>query len=212
MKKKKLFRFLIPILILTCLIPIVYAFMFRKSQDLNNQFKPAQVSCVADENMIVSEIYDSNGDLLYKENRKDSITVQNTSNVDAYLRVTLVFYWEDSKGNVVAKGITPPSIPTAAGWLADTESNRYTYYYQYPVAPGTIVELLAEDSYISMRPVNEIFDGVDYIYYPVLEIIAEAIQSVPVSAVQDSWDVTITPTTVDGVTTYPITSTQAPKK
>ena len=205
MKKKKLFYTLLAILVLAALIPTAYAFMFRKSQTVNNKFDPARVTCEVAETMGTvtkeSKEYDA----------KTSVKVQNTGNVDSYIKVQLIFYWQDSKGVAVYRDAEIPANFIADyindGWIS---GGNHTYYYTLPVAPGqSTPELLKQP--IVMHPVNEPYKNVDYIYTPVLEIIAEAIQSVPVSAVQDSWDVTITPTTVDGVTTYPITSTQAPK-
>ena len=187
MKKKKLFYTLLAILILAALIPTAYAFMFRKSQTVNNKFEPARVSCEVAETMDTV----SQGGKEY--DAKTSVKVQNTGNVDAYIKVQLIFYWQDSKGVAVARDADLPNNFVTNyindGWLS---GGNHTYYYTLPVAPGQSTPELLKQA-IVMHPVNEPYNGVDYIYTPVLEIIAEAIQSVPVvEAVEDSWKVDIT--------------------
>jgi hypothetical protein len=162
--------------------------MFHKSQTISNPFLPARVSCKTHEKFVNFE-------------EKTEITVENTGNIDAYLRVRLVFHWEDSKGNPVARDMDPPKITiNGEDWIS---AGDYTYYYKYPVAPGdTTHNLLAQNAEISI-PVETVPDKdyddnkIVYTYHPVLEILAEAIQSKPDVAVQEAWPAVKVSTVVD---------------
>lgn len=71
---------------------------------------------------------------------KKSITIQNTGNIDAYIRVAVVANAVDEKGNVTVG--TAPTLTPNANW--QLLSDGY-YYYKGTVAPGekNAVELLA---------------------------------------------------------------------
>lgn len=169
MKKRKLVSYvLITFLLVTVTVcGTVIAYMFKKTEYMDNRFTPAQVACE------VEEVFDSG------TNQKTSIKVKNTGNIDAYLRVRLVSYWVDANGNIVAKPSSMPEVKMAVGWIAGSNN---TYYYRMPVEPGNFTqELLA-------APIILAKDG-DYLQ--VVEVFAEAIQSAPSGAVTSAWSVTL---------------------
>ena len=173
MKQKRFASILVALALMAMLIPTAYAYMVHKSQTVANSFVPAYVDCE------IEEAFDG-------EN-KSSIQVKNTSNIDAYIRVRLVFYWVDSKGNVVARNMVPPTVTCDNDWI---KGDAFTYYYKHVVEPGAPTKNLLSAS-ISMNPVVETVTGTQYFYYPVVEVMAEAIQSLPETAVEEAWDVTI---------------------
>lgn len=143
----------------------VFAYMLRQTEYEDNQFTPAEVSCK------VEEAFDGE--------KKSSIKVLNTGNIDAYLRVRLVSYWVDADGNIVAEPSSMPEITPAAGWIKGAND---TYYYQSPVALGEFTgELLSSKIDLLEK------DG----YQQVIEVFAEAMQSKPTNAVTDSWKVSL---------------------
>ena len=144
----------------------VLAYMFRQTEYLDNEFTPANVSC-----SVVEE---------FDGVQKASIRVQNTGNIDAYLRVRLVSYWVDADGNIVAKPSELPEITPASGWIKGANN---TYYYRTPVAPSNLSETLLSAPIILEKDENG--------YLQVVEVFAEAIQSKPLGAVTDSWGVNI---------------------
>lgn len=144
----------------------VLAYMFRQTEYKDNEFVPANVSCE------VVEGFDGT--------RKTSIQVQNTGNIDAYLRVRLVSYWVDADGNIVAKPSSMPAISMAAGWIRGAND---TYYYQTPVGPTKQTDSLLSSPITLEKDENG--------YVQVIEVFAEAIQSKPDNAATDSWGVTI---------------------
>lgn len=173
MKQKKVRWVLLALLLsLLAICGTAVAYMFVRSESKDNQFTPAYVTCK------VHEKTDENVTL------KSSITVENTSNIDAYIRVRLVSYWvqDDGNGNmqIVGEPSVIPSVTPAAGWL---EGQNNTYYYTSPVADGGFTgELLSAPLELTARD-----DGC----LQVIEVFAEAIQSKPVNAVTSSWNVSV---------------------
>lgn len=166
------------------LIPAAVALMLRKSPNFNNSFIPAQVSCAVDETFV--------------GNKKTSVKVDNTSNIPVYIRLRVVTYWQDSKGNVVAR--TSPVNEFGEDWKYDDtnwlyDAKEQTFYCKKPVGVGgeTAELLKLQDAFqgIQLTPKTETYNGVDFVYYPVMEFVAEAIQSQPGKAVTESWKVTL---------------------
>ena len=189
MKNRRLPMLMIALVLLMTLVPLTISYMLRRSPTMVNQFDPANVSCK------VEETFDK------VKREKTSIAVKNTSNIDAYIRLKIITYWEDSKGTVVARASKPINFALGADWIADpNELNMY--YYALPVKPGESTgELLGtvdgkkEKIVLDVvtKDVTDQASGVTitYTYYQVVEIMAEAIQSVPDKAVEDSWKVVV---------------------
>lgn len=172
MKKRRNIRRILPVALLMILILAcgsVYAYMFGRTNSASTTFIPAKVSCEVDET--------------FKENQKSIITVENTSNVDAYLRVRLVTYWIDSNDKVAPKSSPVLTVPyDSTNWIAGSDN---TFYYKVPVAPNGVTESL-----LTAPIVLEEKDG----YRQVVDVFAEAIQSnptYPTSAVTEAWHVTL---------------------
>lgn len=184
MKNTKNFTlFIIACAVVTVLVSLtsVMAYMFKRSEILDNQFVPASVQCA------VTEVFEND--------TKTSVKVQNTGDIEAYIRLRIVTYWQDSKGNAVA--ITAPEIKFDDDWKYDTDNWIYdedekTFYHKTPVAAnGLTSELLAKDfEGIKLEKRTEIFNGEKYTYHPVITFVAEAIQSKPTAAVLQ-WKVTL---------------------
>ena len=178
MNKKRLISLIVVLALVAALIPTVYAYMIHKSQTVANNFIPGKVTCDIEEKMV--------------DSIKTEIKVKNTGNVDAYIRVRLVFRWEDSKGYPVARNMVPETVNCNDGWLKDED--EYTYYYIYRVAPGESTPNLLKVPF-TMDAVKELVGGVNYYYYPVMEVLAEAIQADgkigDKPAVTDAWGVIV---------------------
>ena len=192
MKNKRLLRISAILLVAAVLTTAVNAFMINRSQTFRNKFVPASVKCEIEEQFSEAE------------KTKTSIKVENTGNTDAYIRVRLVFHWEDSKGNVVGKNMDPTvsiddfkgdlgSYFNSSEWVKGEDD--YTYYYKKPVAPGGLTaELLNEKIKMYHYEHTVQIDSkttVTYYYYPVIEVLAEAVQSKPVEAVKEAWSVEV---------------------
>ena len=146
----------------------VLAMMLIRSQKEENSFIPAKISCELTE--------------IFENDVKKSIKVKNTGNVEAYLRICFVTYWVNDKDEIVpepSKDIS--NLPCTGNWKAGSDN---IYYYVEPVAPGEEVEFLDSEKTIV---IEEDEDG----NKQVLEVFAEAIQSLPDTAVMNSWNVTL---------------------
>ena len=186
MKQKNAIRLLILIVGLTVVIASIsvsVAYMLTRSDILTNIFVPAKVSCeVVEEGTGTSQT---------------SVMVKNTGDTDVYVRVRVVTYWKDSKGNPVALtspengfGTTPATWKyNEADWIYDKENQ--TFYYKASVKEGqTTAELLT--SAIPLEVIEEAGEGnVKFTYHQVVEFIAEVIQSSPDDAVKEAWGVTL---------------------
>lgn len=84
--------------------------MYHKTEMITNEFGRAIVACE-----VVESFNTSSG-------VKSSIKVKNTGNIDAYLRVSLVSWWEDVNGNAEAIQSAPSDAVTSA-WKVSVASD-----------------------------------------------------------------------------------------
>lgn len=180
MKRKTLIRIVIVLsVVLVLLCGTVLALMFRQTSLLTNKFETAIVDCVVYEETDAGLAYEGSVTAM----NKSSITVQNTGNIPAYIRVRFVSYWVDSEDHIVGKASKMPVISyDETTWF---EQNGI-YYCRTPIAAGGYTpELLQSGKTIVLRVDTE--TG----YRQVLEVFADAIQSEPHKAVTGSWGVGI---------------------
>lgn len=146
------------------------AWLTANSGPVTNTFTPAQVSCEVDET--------------FQNNVKSAVSIKNTSNIDAYIRAYVVVTWKNADGNVYGKPVKDTdytmTMPNNTKWF---KSGDY-YYYPDAVPSGASTGMLIKECKLIGTPPA---DG----YSLSVEIIAEAIQSQPDSAVQQAWGVTI---------------------
>ena len=152
------------------------AWLTANSGPVTNTFTPAQVSCEVQENF----------DGTYKKN----VNVKNTSDIDAYLRVKLVTYRVNETGQHIGGTATIPRFDLGANWVKYGDF----YYYTLPVAPYETPAANLIDK-IELAGSYDDADGGKQ----VIEVMAEAIQSVPKKAVGEAWGVTIA---LNSVTAY----------
>lgn len=169
-KKSRVLLIALAVIVAISAIGATAAYMFTKSQAVQNDFTPASVTCEVNEEFDGTE--------------KSSITVKNTSNIDAYVRVRLVSYWQDEEGNVVGVKSEMPEVKITSDW---TKGENDTYYCTKPVKPnGVTPELLATPIILTQMDEN------GKTIYQVVEVFAEAIQAdgvtdEGVSAVEYAW-------------------------
>lgn len=170
-KKRLIVVLIIAAMLLLASVGTALAYMFKDTGDIPNEFIPGVVSCEISEE--------------FENDVKSKITVENTGNIDAYIRVKLVTYWVNGCGDVVPKAPAEINFTPGSGWVKSSSSN--TYYYSVPVAPGAKVESLLGSS-ITLKEE----DG----YLQVVDVFAEAIQANPATAVSNSWHVTVSGSTI----------------
>lgn len=157
------------VLLLSATVTGTLMYIVSKTTAVTNTFEPATVTCEVQEN--------------FDGTVKKDVTVKNTSNIDAYLRVKLVTYRVNDKGERIGGTAAIPSFTPGEGWF---EKDGF-YYYNKPVAPNKTpaANLIGNDG-ITLVKYTDADGG-----RQVIEVIAEAIQSVPTSVVADNWNVTV---------------------
>lgn len=149
------------------------AWLIDKDSPLVNTFDPSKVTCE------VQEKFD--GKL------KSDVNVKNTGDIDAFIRVKLVTYRTNDAGQHIGGTAALPQFTLGANWV---EYNGY-YYYTLPVAPGDKPATKLTDS----MTLTESYDDADGGHQSI-DVMAEAIQSVPAEAVGQAWGVSIAPGSV----------------
>ncbi|MGN0492013.1 MAG: hypothetical protein ACI4F7_00040 [Acutalibacteraceae bacterium] len=151
-------------------VGITLAFILKKTDTVTNTLNRAVVSCETEEE--------------FNGVSKSGITVKNTGKVSAYLRVTLVSYWADDSGNIVA---IPSSVPALEYDTVNWIKSGDVYYYKSPVKPNESTPNLLTAA-ITLAE-NSTFNGVDV--HQVVEVLSEAVQSDPETAVKEVWNATL---------------------
>ena len=174
MKNKKLIAVLALVLILVA--GFASAYMRKQTQTIENDFRPPNVSCRVNEN--------------FDGTYKSDITITNTGNYKAYVRLRIVSYWLDEKGEIIFRESDPvdiSSILNSDDWVADIPNN--TYYYKKAIDPSVSTNnLLKNGTTIQLKTEGE--------YTQVVDIFAEAILAAlnvdePAKTVVTAWGVTV---------------------
>ena len=159
------------VLVLGCGVMGTLMLLVDKTSEVKNTFSPSAVACK------VTERFDGTV--------KKNVNVTNTSDINAYIRVKFVTYRVNAVGEKIGGTAEIPSFELGDGWF---EKDGF-YYYSKPVAPDGVPEedLIGEDGITLVSSYTDSDGG-----RQVIEVIAEAIQSVPADAVEQAWNGTVT--------------------
>ena len=146
-----------------------------------NEFIPGEVTIQVD------ETFDD------EHTTKQNVSIKNTGNVPAYIRVALVPAWVDDEGNIAAK---PASLKLnddcniawgkdGSGYEADWFIGSDGFYYC-----KTVIEP-DESTPILIKSCTVKGEGHEYDFE--LQVIASAVQSLPTSTVGEVWPVVVGP-------------------
>ena len=142
------------------------AFLIDKTEPVKNSFEYAKVSCEVTEN--------------FTNNKKDNVRVKNTGTTDAYIRATYVVNWVDAQGNIASSDPAGYKYTLTANlnnsW---TKGSDGYFYYTSPIAPGDSTQGSLLTCTVTYPDNPE--------YTLSVEVLAEAIQSVPEDAVKAAW-------------------------
>ena len=158
------------VLLLALAIGGTVAWLSTKSAPITNTFLPSQVACK------VTEDFDSN------TGEKTNVNVENTGDIDAFIRVKLVTYRTNNAGEHIGGTATLPPFRLGKNW----EEYKGYYYYTLPVAAGGRPEANLTDSMTLTKDYQDADGG-----HQAIDVMAEAIQSVPEAAVKDAWGLSI---------------------
>lgn len=164
--KKTGMLFLSLLLVATMMVGGTVAWLSTKSAPITNTFLPTKVTCK------VTERFDG------RTGVKSNVNVENTGDIDAYIRVKLVTYRVNDKEQHIGGTAKIPPFTPGNGWV---KKGDY-YYYTQPVAPGTKPAAALISSIILTGSYTDADGGKQAI-----DVMAEAIQSVPEDAVRAAW-------------------------
>ena len=144
-----------------------------------NEFIPGEVTIQVD------ETFDD------EHTTKQNVSIKNTGNVPAYIRVALVPAWVDDEGNIAAK---PASLKLnddcniawgkdGSGYEADWFIGSDGFYYcKTVIEPGASTPILIKSCTVK---------GEEHEYDFELQVIASAVQSLPTTTVEAVWPVVV---------------------
>jgi len=149
------------------------AYLFVSSSLLSNSFRSVKVTSR------IEETFDTTV--------KSSIKVKNTGDINAWIRVALVPTWENNSGNAVNQPVNEGDINVSINTVSWFKGTDGYYYCRDKIATDkSSPEMLS--AAISVNP-----SSAGYIagYHMNLQVLCEAIQSEPVTAVTSVWPVTV---------------------
>lgn len=165
--KRKALTLLLALALLTIAVTGTIAYLFTNTKSITNVFTTTNVP-----NTPVEK---------FDGETKTSITVQNTGNIAAYVRVKLVTYRVNDDGDHIGGTATIPEFTLGENWFV---KDGY-YYYIKPVEPDKKSDNLLGTT-ITLEQYTDADGGKQ-----VIEVISESIQSVPADAVKAAWKVTV---------------------
>lgn len=167
------------------------AFLATKTNSIKNTFTAAVVKEEIDES--------------FDGTQKTSITVKNTGDTEVYVRVKLISYRvdaEDKKTVIAGDAAIDESFELGDNWI----KYEGCYYYKYPLdvlGDGNVTSNLLKTP-ITLKDYTEI-EGDDIGGIQVIEVLSEAIQALPKTAVIEAWGRGIASQLTDAATTTEIT-------
>lgn len=152
-----------------------WAFLVAQSEPVQNNFTYAHVSCT------IKEKFDGT--------TKSDVQIQNTGDIPAYIRARIVVTWKDASGNVSAVPVKDTDYTITFNGEKWTQQDDY-WYCKTAVNPnGFTPKLITECKKTDNANAPKDYDLS-------VEILADAIQSEPASAVTEAWG--YTPTAASG--------------
>lgn len=161
------------VLVLSAAIGGTLAWLIDKTDKVNNQFTPSEVTTKVEET--------------FNGNVKSNVKIKNTGDTEAYIRAAVVVTWQDASGNISHKkpvagadyNITFPGN----NW--ELAADGY-YYYKLPV------KSVAEDETNCMTEVlftdcSPVAGRAPEGYFLTVEVLSSGIQSVPAKVVTEQW-------------------------
>ena len=137
-----------------------------------NEFIPGEVTIQVDET--------------FDGSTKSDVSIENTGNVPAYIRVALVPAWVDDEGNIAAK---PASLKLDCDITWGDNFNQFWfegtdgfYYCKTVIEPDESTPILIKSCTVK---------GEGHEYDFELQVIASAVQSLPTSTVGEVWPVVV---------------------
>lgn len=154
------------VLLLALAIGGTLAWLSTKGAPIQNTFLPTKVTCK------VTESFNGSTGV------KSDVNVENTGTINAFIRVKLVTYRTNDAGEHIGGTAEIPDFEPGEGWV---KYHDY-YYYTKPVEPNRTPEA----NLITSMTLNDAYTDADG-GHQAIDVMAEAIQSVPEGAVKAAW-------------------------
>lgn len=183
-KSHKLFALIICLdLVVLLVVGGTLAYLFTSTEPVTNTFTPVTADIEIDEEF--------NGTV------KENVKVTNSGDVEAYVRAKVVINWMDADNNVLAE--KPADATYQIDWAYDGKNidnqedvseneskwceHNDLYYYTLPIKPDESTGNLIDKVTVSYPP------GSTYKLH--VEILSQAVQAEPKTAVEELWGVSI---------------------
>lgn len=148
------------------------AWLISTPEPVVNEFIPGEVTIQVDET--------------FDGSTKSDVSIENTGNVPAYIRVALVPAWVDDEGNIAAK---PASLKLDCDITWGDNFNQFWfegtdgfYYCKTVIEPDESTPILIKSCTVK---------GEGHEYDFELQVIASAVQSLPTTTVEAVWPVVV---------------------
>ena len=173
MKTKKPVALVAILVLLCCAVAGTVAYLVTSTDPVTNTFTPASVTTQ------VEETFDGT--------TKSNVRIQNTGNIDAYIRAAIIVNWADKQGNISATPVNDSDyeMTLGSGWV---KIGDYYYCKTTTVHGASTAPLIIS---CAKTPSAAVPDGYDL----QVTILADGIQADGVASngktpMQDAWGVT----------------------
>ena len=169
MKTKQPVALVALLVLLCCTVAGTLAYLVTSTAPVTNTFTPASVT---------TEVVET-----FANGVKSDVKIKNTGNIDAYIRAAVIINWADANGNVSA---TP--VKDGDYVIKYDSSNTWKkigdyWYYTKPVAADSLTEKALIESCTPVA--GKAPEGYDL----QVTILADGIQSEPLTAIKEAWHV-----------------------
>lgn len=169
MKTKKPVALVALLVLLCCTVAGTLAYLVDKTPEVKNTFEPAKVTTE------VNEDFDGT--------TKRNVTIKNTGNIDAYIRAAVIINWADKQGNISATPVEDGDYEIKYDSSNTWKKIGDYWYYTNPVAADSLTEKALIESCAPVA--GKAPEG----YNLQVTILADGIQSEPLTAIKEAWHV-----------------------
>ena len=166
------------------------AYVFTKTDPVENKFDPSKVSCAVVEVVEKGDSSENTANVVQTGKSKTNVQIKNTGDTDAYIRAAVVVNWmnEDGTRAWATKPVQGADYSISYnlndnGWV---DGGDGYYYYTQPVDPGDMTNILITSATQNATGPKGT-DGTQY--YLSIEIVASAIQAdgMGAASAKDAW-------------------------
>lgn len=163
------------ILIMTATVSGVVAYLIAQSTNVSNEFQPIHVTCE------VKETFDNH--------IKSDVYVQNTGDVDAYIRATVIANWVSDDRKVYSQA-PKEGVDYKVEWGQDgwrLKDDGYRYYEKVVVPVKTDTGAKTDNLIVKAEVMSDPPTG----FHLEIQVLATAIQAYPETVVEEAWGVIV---------------------